>query len=108
APLWLPRPPARAAGPSPPPPAPPPAIPRAISSPRPRVAPVTSTTRPASEKRSSPDSGAGVIDRRLLDSDNRLPHRGERRDAMTATSTRKDFPVFDCDSHVVEPPAIWA
>ena len=19
----------------------------------------------------------------------------------------KDFPVFDCDSHVVEPPAIW-
>ena len=20
---------------------------------------------------------------------------------------RKDFPVFDCDSHVVEPPAIW-
>ena len=26
---------------------------------------------------------------------------------MTAISTRKDFPVFDCDSHVVEPPAIW-
>ena len=26
---------------------------------------------------------------------------------MTATSARKDFPVFDCDSHVVEPPAIW-
>ena len=26
---------------------------------------------------------------------------------MTATSIRKDFPVFDCDSHVVEPPAIW-
>src|SRR5262249_47950615 len=20
---------------------------------------------------------------------------------------RKDFPIFDCDSHVVEPPAIW-
>jgi predicted TIM-barrel fold metal-dependent hydrolase len=26
---------------------------------------------------------------------------------MAATSTRKDFPVFDCDSHVVEPPAVW-
>ena len=26
---------------------------------------------------------------------------------MTTTSARKDFPVFDCDSHVVEPPAIW-
>ena len=26
---------------------------------------------------------------------------------MTATSIRKDFPVFDCDSHVVEPPAVW-
>ena len=25
---------------------------------------------------------------------------------MTATA-RKDFPVFDCDSHVVEPPSIW-
>ena len=24
-----------------------------------------------------------------------------------ATSARKDFPVFDCDSHVVEPPPIW-
>ena len=24
-----------------------------------------------------------------------------------ATNARKDFPVFDCDSHVVEPPAIW-
>ena len=24
-----------------------------------------------------------------------------------ATTARKDFPVFDCDSHVVEPPAIW-
>ena len=24
-----------------------------------------------------------------------------------ATHTRKDFPVFDCDSHVVEPPAVW-
>jgi hypothetical protein len=22
-------------------------------------------------------------------------------------TTRKDFPVFDCDGHVVEPPAIW-
>ena len=22
-------------------------------------------------------------------------------------ATRKDFPVFDCDSHVVEPPAVW-
>jgi hypothetical protein len=21
--------------------------------------------------------------------------------------TSKRFPVFDCDSHVVEPPAIW-
>jgi len=21
--------------------------------------------------------------------------------------TSKDFPVFDCDSHVVEPPEIW-
>jgi len=20
---------------------------------------------------------------------------------------RKDFPIFDCDSHVVEPPEIW-
>jgi predicted TIM-barrel fold metal-dependent hydrolase len=26
---------------------------------------------------------------------------------MAVISTRKDFPVFDCDSHVVEPPAIW-
>jgi hypothetical protein len=26
---------------------------------------------------------------------------------MTATSIRKDFPVFDCDSHVVEQPAVW-
>ena len=26
---------------------------------------------------------------------------------MAATSIRKDFPVFDCDSHVVEPPAVW-
>jgi predicted TIM-barrel fold metal-dependent hydrolase len=24
-----------------------------------------------------------------------------------ATNMSKDFPVFDCDSHVVEPPAIW-
>ena len=24
-----------------------------------------------------------------------------------AASRRKDFPVFDCDSHVVEPPAVW-
>ena len=24
-----------------------------------------------------------------------------------ATIARKDFPVFDCDSHVVEPPSIW-
>ena len=24
-----------------------------------------------------------------------------------APITRKEFPVFDCDSHVVEPPAIW-
>jgi len=24
-----------------------------------------------------------------------------------AASSRKDFPVFDCDSHVVEPPAVW-
>ena len=24
-----------------------------------------------------------------------------------ATNARKDFPVFDCDSHVVEPPAVW-
>ncbi len=23
------------------------------------------------------------------------------------SNMRKDFPVFDCDSHVVEPPAIW-
>src|SRR5215813_651786 len=83
------------------------ARPRAISRPSPRVAPVTSATLPASEKRSSPDPSGGVIDRRLSGSDNRLPHRTERRDAMTATSTRKDFPVFDCDSHVVEPPAIW-
>mgnify|MGYP006189453267 CR=1 FL=1 len=21
--------------------------------------------------------------------------------------TKPDFPVFDCDSHVVEPPAVW-
>lgn len=21
--------------------------------------------------------------------------------------TTKDFPIFDCDSHVVEPPEIW-
>ena len=26
---------------------------------------------------------------------------------MVSTSARKAFPVFDCDSHVVEPPAIW-
>ena len=26
---------------------------------------------------------------------------------MVTTNARKDFPVFDCDSHVVEPPAIW-
>ena len=43
------------------------AIPRAISSPSPRVAPVTSTTRSASEKRSSPRV-SGFIDSRLLDS----------------------------------------
>ncbi len=24
-----------------------------------------------------------------------------------ATNMSKDFPVFDCDSHVVEPPAVW-
>ena len=24
-----------------------------------------------------------------------------------ATNARKEFPVFDCDSHVVEPPSIW-
>src|SRR4029434_3138711 len=24
-----------------------------------------------------------------------------------AMSVRKDFPVFDCDSHVVEPPSVW-
>src|SRR6202008_2131895 len=24
-----------------------------------------------------------------------------------ATNARKDFPVFDCDSHVVEPPSVW-
>ena len=24
-----------------------------------------------------------------------------------ASIIRKDFPVFDCDSHVVEPPAVW-
>jgi hypothetical protein len=24
-----------------------------------------------------------------------------------ATSARKEFPVFDCDSHVVEPPSVW-
>ena len=24
-----------------------------------------------------------------------------------ATSARKEFPVFDCDSHVVEPPLVW-
>ena len=26
---------------------------------------------------------------------------------MVATTARKDFPVFDCDSHVVEPPSVW-
>ena len=25
----------------------------------------------------------------------------------SAKGRTKDFPVFDCDSHVVEPPAIW-
>src|SRR5437773_11691044 len=45
------------------------AMPRAISSPSPRVAPVISTMRPDSEKRSSPEeSGGRVIDRRRLDS----------------------------------------
>ena len=47
------------------------ARPRAISSPSPRVAPVTSATRPASEKRSSPDATGRVIDRVP---DNRLLH----------------------------------
>jgi len=42
------------------------AMPRAISNPSPRVAPVTSVTRPASEKRSRPV--VGVIDSRLRDS----------------------------------------
>jgi len=28
---------------------------------------------------------------------------GETEEAMTS----KDFPIFDCDSHVVEPPEIW-
>ena len=27
--------------------------------------------------------------------------------STTETSTTKNFPVFDCDSHVVEPPLIW-
>ncbi len=26
---------------------------------------------------------------------------------MMATTARKNFPVFDCDSHVVEPPSVW-
>src|SRR5437667_7386008 len=39
------------------------AMPRAISSPSPRVAPVTSATRPESEKRSSPGVFGAVIDR---------------------------------------------
>src|SRR5258706_1223719 len=51
--------------------APAPARPRAISSPSPRVAPVTSVTRPASEKRSSPEASGGVID---SVPDNRLLH----------------------------------
>jgi hypothetical protein len=24
-----------------------------------------------------------------------------------AANARKEFPVFDCDSHVVEPPSVW-
>jgi uncharacterized protein len=27
--------------------------------------------------------------------------------STTKTSTTKNFPVFDCDSHVVEPPSVW-
>src|SRR4249920_3649627 len=31
----------------------------------------------------------------------------ERGGPPMATNARKEFPVFDCDSHVVEPPSIW-
>jgi predicted TIM-barrel fold metal-dependent hydrolase len=36
-----------------------------------------------------------------------LPTLKETGGIAVATNARKDFPVFDCDSHVVEPPAIW-
>mgnify|MGYP003693741511 CR=1 FL=1 len=29
------------------------------------------------------------------------------KEGAVATSMTKTFPVFDCDSHVVEPPAVW-
>ena len=29
------------------------------------------------------------------------------KEGTVATSMTKTFPVFDCDSHVVEPPAVW-
>src|SRR5262245_10310599 len=110
------------------------AMPPAIARPRPRVEPVTSTIRPESEKRSSPAAFAvRVIDRRLAGSHNRRvssgvkaraarmcalqavaglgPRRQRRayglRSPTMAMSVRKDFPVFDCDSHVVEPPSVW-
>src|SRR5262245_39990415 len=88
------------------------AMPPAIASPRPRVEPVTSTIRPESEKRSSPAAFAvRVIDRRLAGSHNRRVSRGVKaraaRSSTMAMSVPKDFSVFDCDSHVVEPPSIW-
>src|SRR5204863_641893 len=33
--------------------------------------------------------------------------RRQRWGGGTAMAASKNFPVFDCDSHVVEPPAVW-
>src|SRR5262245_40228517 len=37
----------------------------------------------------------------------RRPSFANRNDCGGPTMTSKDFPIFDCDSHIVEPPAIW-